>query len=150
MNVNDYIGDILDYATLDEAFLKQQGGSYNAETKTVSWSNQTAPADSELKNAFRVQLKNPIPATNQPGAMTTAFDCTLSNKFGDQLDIPVDCPLPKSAEYLTQSLPKTGPGTSLLIAFTGSLVIGYFYMRSRLIAEELAIIRTDFAQTGGL
>jgi hypothetical protein len=82
--------------------------------------------------------------------MTTAFDCIISNKFGNQLDIKVDCPLPKSAEYITQTLPKTGPGTSLLIGFVATSIIAYFFMRSRLLAEELELIRTDFAQTGGI
>ena len=150
VNVSDYIGDILEYSTLDEAYLKQQGGSFDKTANTVSWSDQTVKADSSLNKTFRVQLKNPIPATNQPGAMTTSFDCQMSNKFGNQLDIGVDCPVPKSAEYISKSLPNTGPGTSLLIGFAAMAVIGYFFARSRLLAEELEIIRTDFAQTGGI
>jgi hypothetical protein len=150
INVADYIGDILDYATLDKAYLTQQGGTYNQESKTLAWSDQSIKANSELSNKFRVQLKNPLPSTNQPSPMTTAFDCIISNKFGNQLDIKVDCPLPKSAEYITQTLPKTGPGTSLLIGFVATSIIAYFFMRSRLLAEELELIRTDFAQTGGI
>ncbi|NDG28961.1 hypothetical protein EB118_02530 [bacterium] len=33
----DYVGDILEYATLDEAFLKDQGGTYDKNTKKVSF-----------------------------------------------------------------------------------------------------------------
>lgn len=150
VNVSDYIGDILDYADLDQAFLKQQGGTYDEESKAVTWAPQTVKAENELINAFRVKMKNPIPATNQPGVMTTAYDCVISNKFGNQLDIKVDCPLPKSSEYITTTLPNTGPGTSLAIGFTATTIIGYFFARSRLMATELELIRTDFAQTGGV
>lgn len=150
VNVADYIGDILDYATLDMAYLSQQGGSFDETTKTVAWKEQTVQANSELTNKFRVQIKNPIPSTNQPGVMTTSFDCKISNRFGDQIDLSIDCPLPKSAEYITSSLPKTGPGTSLIIGFVGTSVIAYFFARSRLLAQELDLIRTDFVSTGGV
>ncbi|MFZ1323577.1 MAG: hypothetical protein WAQ57_00260 [Candidatus Saccharimonadales bacterium] len=150
VSVTDYIGDILDYATLDKAFLGQQGGTFNETAKTVNWQNQVVKANSDLVKVFRVQMKSPIPSTNQPSTMTTSYDCQLSNKFGNQLDIAVDCPVPKSAEYITERLPNTGPGTSLLIGFAGTAVIAYFFARSRLLAQELELIRTDFAQTGGL
>jgi hypothetical protein len=150
VHTSDYIGDILEYASLDEAFLKQQGGKFDAEAKTVSWNNQTVAANSNLTNVFRVKLKPKIPATNRPGTMTTSYDCQLSNKFGNQLDIPVDCPLPKSAEYITKRLPNTGPGTSLIIGFTLTTVVAYFFARTRLLRKELELIRTDFAQTGGI
>jgi len=150
VNVSDYIGDIIEYSTLDMAFLTQQGGTFDETAKTISWQNQTAGANSDLVKVFRVQMKSPIPSTNQPGTMTTSFDCQLSNKFGNQLDIPVDCPLPKSAEYITERLPNTGPGTSLVIGFVATTIIAYFFARSRLLATELDLIRTDFANTGGI
>ncbi len=150
VNISDYIGDILDYADLDEAFLRSQGGSYDSETKTLAWSDLTVKANSELHKKFRVKVKDPIPSTNQPSALTTAFDCQISNKFGNQIDLEIDCPLPKSAEYITERLPDTGPGTSLAIGFTATFVIAYFFARSRLLAKELDIIRTDFAHTGGV
>lgn len=150
INVSDYIGDILDYSDLDMAFLTSQGGSFDENGKTLSWKPQTVGANRELINKFRIKLKDPIPSTNQPSAMTTAFDCQLSNKFGDQLDIKVDCPIPKQAEYVIESLPNTGPGTSLIIGFTATSVFAYFFARSRLLGKELELIRTDFAQTGGV
>ena len=150
VNTSDYVGDILEYASLDEAFLQQQGGKYDTTTKTLSWNDQSVKANSQLTNSFRVKLKNPLPSTNQPGAMTTSFDCQLSNKFGNQLDIEVACPLPKSAEYITKRLPSTGPGTSLAIGFTATAIIAYFFARSRLLRQELELIRTDFVQTGGM
>lgn len=150
VTTSDYIGDILDYANLDKSFLTQQGGSFDETSKVLSWTAETIPAQGERVHVFRVQLKNPIPSTNQPGAMTTSYDCQMSNKFGNQLDIAVDCPPAKSAEYITQRLPNTGPGTSLLIGFSATTIVVYFFARSRLLVKELELIRTDFAQTGGL
>src|SRR5690606_32842909 len=66
MNVNttDYIGDILDYADLDQSFLASQKGTFDEETNTLSWSNQSVAANSTKENKFRVKLKNPLPSTN--------------------------------------------------------------------------------------
>lgn len=150
VNFSDNIGDILDYAELDKSFLASQGGVFDEETRTLSWTNQTVKANAELIKKFRVTLKNPLPSTNQPGTMTTAYDCKISNLFGGQLDLDVNCPLPKSAEYITERLPNTGPGASLVIGFTATTVVAYFFARSRLLGRELEIIRTDFAQTGGI
>ncbi len=150
INTSDYIGDLLDYADLDKAFLSSQGGSYDESTRTISWKPETVKANSELIKKFRIKVKDPVPSTNQPSAMTTAFDCQISNKFGDQIDLAIDCPIPKSAEYVTTTLPSTGPGTSLIIGFTATTIIAYFFARSRLLSTELELIRTDFAQTGGI
>lgn len=151
VNVSDDISDILDYADLDKAFLSSQGGSYDEATKTISWKPQTAKAQANLVNKFRVKLKDPLPSTNQPGAMTTAYDCKISNAFGDQIDILIDCPLPKRIEETTSTtLPKTGPGSSLIIGFTATTIIAYFFARSRLLSKELELIQIDFAHTGGI
>jgi hypothetical protein len=57
----------------------------------------------------------------------------------------VQCPAVKGIE----TLPNTGPGTSLIGGMGITLVVGYFFARSRLLAKEVNIIRTDFAMTGG-
>lgn len=143
--ISDYIGDILDYASLDQEFLKAQGGIYNEKDKKVEWSKVTLPASKNVEKIFRVTLKNPIPATNQPSTVSTDFDCKISNKYGDEITIDVQCPLVKGVETIY----KTGPGENLLFGFVVTSIIGYFFARSRLLAKELDIIRGDFAMNGG-
>jgi hypothetical protein len=146
--ISDYIGDVLDYADVDTAFLKTQGGTFDAAAKTIDWAAQTVPADSSLVKVFRVTIKNPVPSTNQPGAMTTSFDCVISNKYGTETSIPINCPLVKSAEYLSTTLPNTGPGSSLMISFVLLSFVGYFLARSRLMARELDMVKTDNSVVG--
>lgn len=147
--ISDGIGDVLDYATIDRAFLNSQGGVFDEATKTVKWPSQTVKADSDLVKVFRVTVKNPVPTTNQPSAMTTSFDCVISNKYGTELAIPINCPAVKAAEYLTTSLPNTGPGTSLAIGFVVTAFIAYFFARSRLLGKELELVRAEYATGGG-
>lgn len=148
--ISDYIGDILDYATLDSAFLKAQGGTYRESTKTVRWEGQTVKANSEMTKKFRVTIKNPVPSTNQPSAITTAYDCVISNKYGNELSIPINCPIVKNiVEPTATTLPQTGPGTSLLIGFAITSIVAYFFARSRLLGKELELIRSEYSSGGG-
>lgn len=147
--ISDYVGDILDYAYVDQAFLTAQGGSYNDQTKTITYAPQTVKANGDVSKKFRVTVKDPIPATNQPGSMTTAFDCVISNKYGSEVSIPINCPPAKTAEYIASTLPKTGPGTSLAIGFGLTMIIAYFFARSRLLGKEMELIRSEYAAGGG-
>jgi hypothetical protein len=148
VNVADTIMDVMDYADLDQAFLSSQGGSFDSKTATVSFPAFTVPATGSITKKFRVIVKSPVPSTNQPGAMSTNYDCSISNMFGNQINIPINCPPAKTAEYVATALPNTGPGSSLLIGFIATAVIAYFFARSRLLAKELDIIRSDYAGVG--
>lgn len=143
--VTDYVGDILEYASIDEASLKQQGGTFDATSKKVSFILATIPAKSDVAKSFRVTLKNPVPATNAPSAVSGSFDCRISNKYGNELSMAVACPAVKGLE----TLPNTGPGTSAAIGFFVVMIVGYFYARSRVLSKELALIRAEYAPTGG-
>lgn len=142
--IEDYIGDILDYADLDLAALQASGGRYDDETKKISWPNQSIKAFSEVEKTFRVTIKNPIPSTNAPSTVGTAFDCKISNRYGNEIGMQVACPAVKGIE----TLPNTGPGTSLTIGFTITTIVGYFFARSRLLAKELELVKVDYRSAG--
>jgi hypothetical protein len=146
IDVSDYIGDILDYAVLDVASLEASGGTFDKEQNKVLWENITIPANSEKELKFTVQLLNPIPATNRPSATSGDFDCQIDNTYGNNVSLSVQCPVVKGIE----TLPNTGPGTSLFAGTALTAVVGYFFARSRLLSKEINIIRTDYAVSGGM
>jgi hypothetical protein len=146
IDVSDYIGDILDYAALDIASLEASGGTFDKDQNKVLWENITIPANSEKELKFTVQLLNPIPATNRPSATSGDFDCQIDNTYGNNVSLSVQCPVVKGIE----TLPNTGPGTSLLAGTALTAVVGYFFARSRLLSKEINIIRTDYATAGGM
>ena len=145
ITVSDYIGDVLDYAVLDEEALIASGGKYDKDSRKVIWENMTIPAKSTLETTYRVTMKSPIPATNNPSDQAGDFDCVISNKYGDRLSLDVACPAVKAVE----TIPNTGPGTSLAIIGVMTTGIGYFFARSQLFSKEIELIRTDYAATGG-
>lgn len=142
--IEDYIGDVLDYADLDVAFLEQQGGKYNAITKTVYWENQTLPAKGKLEKTFRITMKSSIPVTHAPSASATTYDCKIQNGYGNEIALNVDCPVLKQVE----TLPNTGPGQSIFFAFAITSIAGYFFARSRLFTKELDIIKKEYTYGG--
>lgn len=144
--ISDYIGDLLDYATLDIATLEADGGRYDEQNKKVIWENITIPANSKLETRFKITMLDPIPATNRPSTQGSDYDCVISNIYGNEVSMEVACPAVKSIE----TIPNTGPGTSLLIIGFGTAIVGYFFARARLFNKELDIIRTDYAITGGM
>ena len=145
-DIEDYIGDLLDYADLDLNHLSQQGGKFNAAAKKVSWTNQTLKAREDTVKTFRIKMKSPIPSTNSPTNLSTTFDCKISNEYGNETSLEVDCAVIKKVE----ELPNTGPGTTLAIAFTVTVLAAYFFARSRLLAKELTIVRHEQAAIGGI
>ena len=146
VTVSDYIGDILDYATLDTAALEAQGGRYDKDTKKVIWKDIKIGANSKVESKFTVKLLNPIPSTNRPSKVSNDYDCRISNFYGNDITLEVQCPVVKGLE----TIPNTGPGTSLLIGTLITGFVGYFFARTRLLHKELNLIRTDYATTGGL
>jgi hypothetical protein len=143
--VVDYVGDILDYADVDTAFLTTQGGTFDTATKKISFKVPSIAAKTDLTKVFRVKLKNPLPSTNSPSAVSGSFDCKISNKYGNELNMDVACPTVKGLE----TLPNTGPGTSMMLGFTIVTIVGYFFARARIMSRELALIRAEYAPAGG-
>jgi hypothetical protein len=147
--ITDSIGDLLDYTDLDTTFLASQGGKYDLSAKTVTWEKQTVKANSTMTKKFRVTVKNPVPSTNQPSNLSGSFNCVISNKYGDEVAIPINCPPPKTAEYIATTLPNTGPGTSVMIGSALMIIVAYFFYRSRLLGKEVELVRAEYATGGG-
>lgn len=143
-DVTDDVGDILDYALIDQTFLSQQGATMLTDKKSVIWASQTIPAKGELKKVFRVVMKNPLPTTNQPNATAPDFDCKMQNLYGNSITIPVACSTIKTIEQL----PNTGPGTTVGAAFAVTAVSSYFFSRSRLLAKELTLVKKQYTSSG--
>ncbi len=142
--IEDYIGDVLDYADLDMTSVFAQGGKFSSNEKKIIWEKQTIPVGNGLTKTFKVTVKNPIPNTNSPNATAPDFDCRMQNGYGNEVVIKVDCSVTKAVE----TLPNTGPGTNLAIIFGLTTLSGYFLARNNLISKELWLIRKRYAVKG--
>jgi hypothetical protein len=74
---------------------------------------------------------------------------TLTNVYGNTVEIKLPSTILKTTETVTTSLPNTGPGEALVIGAGLTTIVGYFFARSRLMSKELDIVRNEYATTSG-
>lgn len=142
--IEENIGDILDYADVSNL----HGGTIDSNNN-VRWPAINIAAGETIEKQITVKVKAVIPDTPSPGSNPGSFDCKMTNVYGDTVEVNIPCSPAKTVEQITGTLPNTGPGEILAVAFTVTTVAGYFLARSRLMAKELDIVRTDYATSGG-
>lgn len=137
---SENLTDVAEYAQV----IDLGGGTYNAETKTLSWpSFKLAPGKSQTR-MFTVQVADTIPAMGTGVSDRTSYDCRMDNTFGNIVSIGVDCPVQKQVvEQTVAELPHTGPRENMIFAGVVFAVVAYFYARSRQMKKEVRLIRRD-------
>lgn len=117
----------------------------------VVWPKEDIAAGATLQKTLTVRVKNPVPQTPASASDPSSFDLVMNNVFyGDAVNIELPGGITKSTEVLVETLPSTGPGSTLIIGFVVTTFVSYFFARSRLMAKELEIVRADFTSTGGM
>lgn len=142
--VNEALGDVLDYATVVDLH-----GGTKGEYEVVSWPKRDIKAGESITNKITVKVKDVLPNTPASATDPNHFDMVMTNVYGNTVDIKLPPSTTKQIEIVATQLPNTGPGTSLIIGFSLTTIVGYFFARSKLLAKELDIIRTDFGMVGG-
>lgn len=127
------LGDVLEYAKI----LDMGGGTFDIDTKTLTWGSPDIQADGTLSRSFIVQLLPVIPSMAQGVYNTSSYDCAISTSFGNRLSAPVSCPFPKAVEQTIHTLPIIPPVIGIIILGTTICIAAYFYLRSRQFLAEL-------------
>lgn len=141
---DENLADVLEYASMHDF----GGGSLQGDNHLV-WPKRSIPAGESIKVQFGVKVKSPIPSTPASASDPGSYDLCMVNVFYDKtITVCVDAPVSKQIEVVATSLPKTGPGTSLMISAGIMTLVGYFFARNRLMVEELTIVRDEFAAGG--
>lgn len=134
------LGDVVEYASIADA----GGGTYNAETKTLSWPAVTLKPGEKQTRIFSVKVLDTIPAMATGASNPASYDCKMVNTFGNTVEIGVDCPVQKEiVEQTVAQLPHTGPRENLIFAGVLAAVVVYFYARARQVKKEVRLIRRD-------
>ena len=131
------LGDVLEYAKI----LDMGGGTFDTDTKTLTWGSPDIQADGALSRSFIVQLLPVIPSMAQGVYNTASYDCTISTSFGNRLSMPVSCPFPKVVEQVIHTFPVVPPVTGIIILAITICIAAYFYLRSRQFLAELRHIQ---------
>lgn len=137
VNIEENLEDVLEYSTLVDS----GGGTLNETTKVLSWPETVLGAGSQQTRTFVIRLLDPIPSTPQGISDESSYDCVMTNTFGNSIDIPVACPLPKIIEQVVTELPQTGPAENILFSSIVLAFTTYFYARTRQTRKEIRLVR---------
>lgn len=141
--IEENIADVLDYADVTNL----NGGKI--EGVLVRWPATTLSPGETVRKRLSVKVKNPIPSTPVSVSDASRFDLIMNNVYGNAVNIKLQPNIVKTTELTTQRLPNTGPGETVAAVFAFTVFVSYFYARTRLLAKEMDIVRTDYATTGG-
>jgi uncharacterized repeat protein (TIGR01451 family) len=141
---SDSLADILEYATIKDP----GGGTFDKDTLRILWPASTIGAGSSLERTFSVQVKNPLPTTAPSASDPLSYDFRLRNVFGNEVVVKLDTPVLNQVVTSAKELPNTGPGASLVISFAIFALFGYFFYRSRLLRQEVEIVRAEYGAGG--
>lgn len=138
--VTESLEDVLQYADLSF----DGGGKYDPATKTLVWENVQIAGQGTDVRKFAVQIKSSIAATPRAANDPAAYDCVITNSYGNTIDINMQCPITKTIETTVKQLPSTGVTENVVFATILLMVVTYFYARSRQMNKEVRLIRKEF------
>lgn len=144
-SVEESLSDVLEYARL----IDTGGGTFNQETGVLSWGEVKLGAQATDTRRFTMQVNQTIPATPRGANNPAAFNCVMTNAYGNTIEISVNCPPVKAVESAVKRLPATGPGANIAFGAGLLMVVTYYFARSRQLKKEMQLIRSDF-NGGGL
>lgn len=139
-NLDEELTDVLEYASLQD----NGGGTFNNETKVLSWGSVTLKPGEKTSRTFAVELLEAIPNTPRGASEPGSYDCIMTNAFGNTVSVNVKCDTPKMVEGAMTELPKTGTGENLIFAGIILSIVTYFWARARQTNKELRLIRKEF------
>ena len=130
--------DVLEYSSI----VDDGGGTYSATTKTLTWPDITLAPGEKQSRTFLVKMLETIPATAQGASDPSSYNCIMTNVFGNDVTIDVDCAdTPKVIEQVVNELPTTGPTENMIFAGIVLSIATYFYARTRQVNKEVRLIR---------
>lgn len=138
--VEENIGDILEYADVTDYH-----GGVKDSNNIVKWPATDIKAGGSISKQITVKVKDPIPQTPASATNPGSYDLVMTNVYGNTVNIKLPGSVAKTTEQVATTLPNTGPGTNIAIGFAITAVAGYFLARSRLLAKEIDIVRTEYA-----
>lgn len=137
--VLENIGDVLEYADI----IDYHGGTKDS-SNNVTWPGTDIKPNSSITKQLTVKVKDPIPQTPASASNPGSFDLTMTNTYGNTVNIKLPGSVAKTTEQVGATLPNTGPGENMVIGFAITAVVGYFLARSRLLSKELDIVRSEY------
>ncbi len=138
----DSLGRILEYADLAD----YGDANFNQTSQQLSWPAVDIKPGESVTKTFTVKIKSPIPTTAPSLSDPAGRQYNICNKYGNEICIDVEKPGPAVVQTTVETLPNTGPGASLVVTFLAMCMIGFFYVRGRILAKEIEVIKYEYSR----
>jgi uncharacterized repeat protein (TIGR01451 family) len=141
--MTDTVADILEYATItnmgDGKIMTQSATS----PAVATWPSFPVKVGETVEKVIVVKVKETIPAMAANLSNPQSYNCTVTNTFGNTLNVSIECPPEKVIEQTIAELPHTGASENMIFSAIVVAVAVYFYARSRQTSKEIRLIRRD-------
>lgn len=137
IKLEEHLADVLEYATLAD----NGAGSFDTTTKILAWPDVQLVPGAKAIRTFAVRVLDTIPATGQGTSDPSSYNCIITNVFGNDVTISINCPAPKVVAQVVSELPKTGASENMIFAGIVLSIATYFYARTRQVKKEVRLIR---------
>lgn len=136
----DNLSDILEYADVTTL------GGATINTNIISWPAETIAGGSTITHTFAVTITSDPAVLCRPQGVsnTRSYDLKMENVFGNAVVVAIAPPTCKQIETASQTMPQTGPGTSIMIILVIAGMIFFFYLRNRQLVAEIKLLRTEY------
>lgn len=132
--IQENLSDVLDYSSLDHS-----NGVVLGPLNILSWPPVNIAPREIITKQFNVTVKNPLPQIALNPDDPQGYNNVMTNVYGNAINIAVKPNAIVTIANTANTLPNTGPGTSIFIIFMVTAVAGYFYSRARLLNKESLI-----------
>lgn len=142
--IQEDISDILEYAFV----MQDGGGAVDPNTNTISWNNIPIKSGETDTRTFVIQINDVIASAPRAANEPAAYDCAITNSYGNTINIFMACPVGKVVENTIKQLPTINIATNIVFSTLLLLIVSYLYARSRQISRELRIVRNILSKGG--
>ena len=136
--------DVLEYANI----MDLHGGTKDSNN-VVRWPAIDIEPGITVTKFITTRVKDVISNTPSPASNPGSFDLVMTNVYGNTINIKVPGGVIKKTEQAVNTLPNTGPGTTIGFGFAITTLTAYLFARSRLMVKELDVVRKEYASSGG-
>lgn len=139
--VEENLEDVLEYADIIDL-----GGANYAErpVRMLTWAPVDIKPNETIVKTILIKVKSTGLSTPSAASDPSAYDMTMTNIYGNTVNINLPKNPVKVVEQTVTSLPSTGLGTNVLISTLLLAGATYFYFRSRLLVKEVGLVRKQF------
>ena len=141
--IKENVSDVLDYSDITDL----NGGKLDSQQQVV-WPALDISPNETVTKTITVKVKDPLPQTPVSSSDPGHFDLTMTNFYGNSVEIKLPPSIIKTTEMVTRRLPNTGPGSTIAVSVSLAVIVSYFFARNRLIVKEIDLVRSEYASNG--